>query len=100
MHPAHGGTHHQAKMIHAEPLCEESELSFHHIEVPVVGELRVKTVARFAGFSVTDSIGGHNEVFFGIKGLSLIEEFAGKLIAVKLTAASGCAVLHKDGVAD
>src|ERR1035438_82960 len=44
------------KMVHAEPLGQESVLGVHHVGIPVRGKPRVQAVARLARFPVPDPV--------------------------------------------
>ena len=85
-------------MINAESFGEQTVLRFNHVEVTVTREFRVHSVTRLARFAVADAVRQHDEEFRRIERLILPEQFASKLRANELRAATGCPVHDKNGI--
>src|SRR5437016_9999543 len=85
-------------MINAESFGEQTVLRFNHVEVTVAREFRVHSVTRLARFAVADAVRQHDEEFRRIERLILPEQFASKLGANELRAATGCPVHDKNGI--
>src|ERR1700693_6136224 len=89
MHSAHRSAHHQARVIDAESVSEQSILRVDHIEVAVTRKFRVHSVARLARFAVTDSVREHDEKFRNIERLIFAEKFTGEFWSNELRTAPG-----------
>ena len=73
VHSAHRRSHHQSRVVDAEPFGEQAILRFHHVDITVMGKLRVEPVARLARFAVANSIGQDDEKLRRIQRLTLPE---------------------------
>ena len=76
VHPAHGRAHHQAQVVHAQPLGYEPVLRFDHVDVAVTGEFGAQAVTRFARSAVADVVGQDDEVLRGVERLPRAEQLA------------------------
>src|SRR3989442_13797525 len=86
-------------MTHAESLGQESILRYHHVDVTVVRKLRVQAVARFARFTVADSVRQDEKKFGRVQRLIFSKQFAREFGSNKLGAAAGRAVHYENGIA-
>ena len=92
VHSAHRCSHDEPRVVHAQPVGQQSKLRLDHVDVAVARKLRVHAVARLARFSVPDSVRQHDEKFRGIERLTRAEKFAREFRPDKLRAASGGSV--------
>jgi hypothetical protein len=86
-------------MVHAQALGEQTVLRIDHVRVTVLRKSRLEPIARLRGFSVTDAVGQHDEVFRRVEELARAEQLAGEFRAQELRAGSTRAVPYPHGVA-
>ncbi len=100
LHSAHRGSHHEARVIDAEPLREQPVLGLDHIEVAIAGESRPQPIAGLTRVPVADPVGQHDEVPRRIQQLARTEQLSGELRANEIAAVAGRPVQDQDGVSD
>src|SRR4051812_42916824 len=89
VHSTHRRSHDEPRVVHAEPVSEQTILRLDHVHVAVARKLRVQAVAWLARFAVADAIRHDDEKFRGIERLARAEKFTGKFRADELSAAAG-----------
>src|SRR5437763_14358917 len=89
VHSTHRRSHDEPRVVHAEPVGEQTILRLDHVHVAVVRKLRVHAVAWLARFAVADAIRLDDEELHRAERLARAEKFAGKFRPDELPAAAG-----------
>src|SRR5262249_12573656 len=85
-------------MIDMESLGEKLMVRRDHVDIAVVREFRVQSIARLARFSVTNAVWQDDVVLCRVKELTLTEQDPGKLIRQETGAGAACSVEDQHGI--
>src|SRR2546425_3001062 len=80
-------------MVHSKPFRQQPVLRLDHIEVPIVREASMESIAWLAGLSMPNAVGENEKVAFGIEQAANGKQLAGKY-RVEETGSAAARAVH------
>src|SRR5712672_3677999 len=100
MHAAHGSSHYQPQMVHAQALRKQTILQLDHVVIFVMRKAHVQAVTGLAGFAMAYVVRQDDEVLRRVQYLAGTEDYAAEIRSQKLPAGATGTVQNEHRIAN